>query len=205
MARKKIYAKRRRKKNLPIIAVIIAVGIVIYFASRIFSHNEYTSVVQKILDSDISYVSSKISSISAINAEIYSEGDIKYKNQHKDIVKISEYEIDTNEDLQEYNILKKVLEKLVVLDKLDLVKDIPEKDNGYYWVDLNIKIKNKIIVIKTNKDYYIDLYYDIDNKIIYTKEKYYDEFNKKNNKVEFIGYKVDEEMVELLDNLIISQ
>ena len=93
-----------------------------------------------------------------------------------------------SEDMDKAGGVKILLENLLISEKTEVTAELPPKDDGYYWIEADIFTKDKVLIFSVEEEYNFDLYYDIENKTVYVKEKYYDEFSKKYNKVKFQGY-----------------
>jgi len=201
MSRRRAYGRKRRINFLPIIIVLLVVIIIATIGIKIFSANDNISQIDEILSSNLLKTSGAISSTSSIDTKIYSNDGIKYTNKHENITRIDGFNSSLPEDLEKVQIVKTILEKLGDLEAAETVKELSSKQNGYYWIDINLTSGKKMLIFNNEEEYNIDLYYDISEQKIYIKNKYYNEFSTKNNKVKLQGFKVNEEYKSLIEKL----
>jgi hypothetical protein len=202
MARRKRVYSRRRRINYGRVALLVAVLVVIILLIlKIFSKNRYISKVEEALEQEITRIAGSINTVSRIDATIYENEGIKYTNQHENIKRIMTFDGSLSEDMDKAGGVKILLENLLISEKTEATAELPPKDDGYYWIEADIFTKNKVLVFNVEKEYNFDLYYDIENKTVYVKEKYYDEFSKKYNKVKFQGYSVTDEFRNIINSM----
>ena len=202
MARRKRVYSRRRRINYGRIALLIAVlVIIILLVMKIFSKNRYISKVEEALEQEITQIAGSISIVSKIDATIYENKGIKYTNQHEDIKRLMTFDGSLSEDMDKVSDVKILLENLLKSEKTEAAAELPAKDDGYYWIEADIFTKDRVLFFKVENEYNFDLYYDIENKTVYVKEKYYDEFSKKYNKVKFQSYSVTDEFRNIIDRM----
>lgn len=202
MSRRRTYGRKKRINFLPIIIVLLVVIIIVAIGIKIFSANDNISQIDEILSSDLLKTAGTISSSSSVDTKVYSNDGIKYTNKHENIIRIDGFNSSLPEDLEKVQIVKTMLEKLGDLEEAETVKELSPKQNGYYWIDINLTAEGKMLLIFNNEEEYnIDLYYDISEQKIYIKNKYYNEFSNKNNKVKLQGFKVNEEYKSLIEKL----
>lgn len=199
--RKRVYGKRRRINYKRVALLVLAIIVLIFLVSKIFKKNSYISIVDQVLNSEISMISGSISSVSKIDANVYENDGIKYTNQHEGIKKYVTFDGSLSEDMDKVSDAKILLENLVKSEKTEVVEELPAKEDGYYWLEADVLTKNKVLLFTKENEYNFDLYYDIENEVIYVKEKYYDEFNDKYNKTKFQGYKASDEFTRTLGTL----
>ncbi|HQO71995.1 MAG: hypothetical protein GX867_01420 [Tissierellia bacterium] len=198
--RKRVYSRRRI--NYGRVAFLIAVLVVIILlVMKIFSKNRYISKVEEALEKDITRIAGSISTVSKIDATIYENEGIKYTNQHENIKRIMTFDGSLSEDMDKAGDVKILLENLLISEKTEVTAELPPKDDGYYWIEADIFTKDKVLIFSVEEEYNFDLYYDIENKTVYVKEKYYDEFSKKYNKVKFQGYSVTDEFRNIINSM----
>jgi len=198
--RKRVYSRRRI--NYGRVAFLIAVLVVIILlVMKIFSKNRYISKVEEALEKDITRIAGSISTVSKIDATIYENEGIKYTNQHENIKRIMTFDGSLSEDIDKAGDVKILLENLLISEKTEVTAELPPKDDGYYWIEADIFTKDKVLIFSVEEEYNFDLYYDIENKTVYVKEKYYDEFSKKYNKVKFQGYSVTDEFRNIINSM----
>lgn len=198
--RKRVYSKKRMKINYKRIGILLAaIIILIFFTSKIFKKNSYTSKIKEALNSNINQITGSISTVSKVDATVYENDGITYTNQHEGIIKHIKFDKNAFLNADKAEISKTLFEELLKSEKAIIVTELPAKDSGYYWLETDISSKNKV---KKQTEYNFDLYYDIENETIYVKEKYYDEFSKKYNKTKFQGYKATKEFADNLEKMI---
>lgn len=198
--RKRMYGKKRMKINYKRIGILLAaIIILIFFTSKIFKKNSYTSKIKEALNSDINQITGSLSTVSKVDATVYENDGITYTNQHEGIIKHIKFDKNASQNADKAEISKTLFDELLKSEKTIIVAELPAKDNGYYWLETDISSKNKV---KKLTEYNFDLYYDIENETIYVKEKYFDEFNKKYNKIKFQGYKATKEFVDSMEKMI---
>ncbi len=198
--RKRVYGKRRRVNYKRIALLIAALIVLILLISMVFRKNSYIDKIDEALNSDISLMMGTMSIVSQIDASVYENDGIKYTNQHEGIKRIATF--DGSENLDKVGNLKILLANLVESEETEKVFELPEKDDGYYWLEADIISENKVLFFDIENEYNFDLYYDIENKTIYVKEKYYDEFSTKYNKSKFQGYKATDEFITTIEGIL---
>ncbi|MFA9423420.1 MAG: hypothetical protein ACERLG_07565 [Sedimentibacter sp.] len=196
--RSNMYGKKRKINYGRIILLVALLILLIFIGLNIFRRNDYTSKIEEVLNSEIVGIAGTISNISGVDTNVYSNNGISYTNQNDGIKKINSFDVTFPSDLQKTNTVKLLLEKLAEVQEYELVSNLPKKENGYYWLDVNFLVEDNLLIFKNSDDYNFDLYYDIEDEKIYVKEKYYDEFSKKNNNLKLKGYKADEELKNLI-------
>jgi hypothetical protein len=142
-----------------------------------------------------------VSTISSVDTNVYTKGKIKYTNQHEGIVKLSTFDGTLSEDKEKAEKARTLLVSLKDLKEEGTVSTLPKKDNGYYWVDVSVTTEDDFLVFSGEDEYNFDMYYDMEGQKVYVKEKYYDEFSSKNNKVKFTGYKSNDKLKGLIEEL----
>lgn len=200
--RKNIYARKKRKIYpffiLLIILVIAVVGLII----KLFGTNSYLEQIDEVMSRNILKTIGSISRASDIDTKIYENQGIKYTNQHENINKITSFSSLLPEDKNKTDIALSIIKNLKKLEKSEAVADLPSKESGYYWFDISLVAEDNFLIFNSEKEINLDLYYDISDNIIYAKEKYYDEFNMKNNKVKLRGFKATDEYKKLIEQLV---
>lgn len=204
MSRRRTYGRKKNINILPIILVLIVVIIIAAIGVKIFSANDNISQIDKLLSSDLLKTSGTISSTSSIDAKVYSNDGIRYTNKHENIARIDDFNSTLPEDSEKVQTVKTILDKLGNLEEVETVKELSAKENGYYWIDINLNVDEQMLFFENEEEYNIDLYYDITEQKIYIKNKYYDEFSTKNNKVKLQGYKVNDEFKSLIEKLAMA-
>lgn len=200
--RKRVYSKRRRINYKRIVLLVLAIIVLIFLVSKIFTKNSYISKVEEVLNSEISLISGSMSSVSKIDATVYENDGIRYTNQHEGVKKLLIFDGTLSDDMDKVGDAKTLLENLLKSEKAEVIVELPTKEDGYYWLEADIVSENKILLFNVENEYNFDLYYDIENKEIFIKEKYFDEFSKKYNKTKFQGYKATEEFTNIIDSMI---
>lgn len=201
MSRRRTYRRKKSINFLPIIIVLLVLIIIVALSVKIFSANDNIAEIDEIISSDLLKTSGTISNTSSIDTKVYSNDGIKYTNKHENIIRINDFNSSLPEDLEKVQTVKTILEKLGDLEKTETVKEISPKQNGYYWIDVNLVVEENLLIFNKEEEYNIDLYYDISEQKIYIKNKYYNEFSTKNNKVKLQGYKVNDEYKALIEKL----
>jgi len=193
MARRRnnIYGKKRKVNYGRILGLAAVIILLIFFIFTVFRKDDYVTKVNEVLNSEIAEISGTISSVSAVDINVYSNDGIRYTNQHKNIKRLNSFD-DT---------AKILMENFAQAKETSLVAGLPEKENGYYWLEVNFVVENNTFIFENNEECNFDLYYDIEDEKIYAKEKYYNEYSKKNNKLELQGYEADEEFKKLITEL----
>ena len=203
--RRSTYSRKKKINFKPIIIILL---VLVFFAAigvKIFSSNDYTTQIEEILSSNILKTTGAVSNISSVDIKVYSNDGIKYTNKHESIIKLSSFDSSIQEDMGKVDAVKKILENLGKLEEAETVNELSPKQNGYYWIDINLVAEEKTLIFKSEEDYNIDLYYDISEQKIYVKNKYYDEFSKKNNKSKLKTYKVNDKYKKLIEELSMSK
>jgi len=196
-----MYSKKKKINYGRILFLLLILVVLIGLVFIIFKKNDYLGVVKEALDSKITKISGSVNSVSDVDYKVYSNNGIRYSNNHENIKKLNSFDEAKPEDLEKAKDVKLLFENLVKSKETSIVKDLPFKDNGYYWVEANFIAEDRKLLIKDEKEYNFDLYYDIEEKVVYIKEKYYNEFSKKNNKSELQGYKATDEFVRIIEGL----
>ncbi|WP_326910000.1 hypothetical protein [Sedimentibacter sp. MB31-C6] len=199
--KRRVYSKKRKLNIIPLIVIVVLFILLLSLVMKIFQKDNYLTQIDDILNSDITMISGILSSASNIDTIIYEKEGIRYTNQHNDLNEINSFDGSLSEDLDKVGTTKLLLENVVKSEEYMLVSELPEKKDGYYWLDINIIVDDKFLIFKDEEEFNLDLYYDIAERNIYVKEKYYDEFNMKNNKLQLQGYKANEEFVNLIEDL----
>ncbi len=202
--RKRVYSKRRRINYKRIVLLVLAIIFLIFLVSKVFKKNSYISKIEEAI-TEISMISGSVSTVSKIDANVYENDGIKYTNQHEGIKKHVTFDGSLSEDLDKSGDAKVLLENLLKSEKTEVVGELPAKDDGYLWLEADVISENKILLFKVENEYNFDLYYDIENKTVYIKEKYYDEFSKKYNKIKFQGYKATDEFTKTIERMSVSE
>ncbi len=202
--RKRVYSKRRRINYKRIVLLVLVIIFLIFLVSKVFKKNSYISKIEEAI-TEISMISGSVSTVSKIDANVYENDGIKYTNQHEGIKKHVTFDGSLSEDLDKSGDAKVLLENLLKSEKTEVVGELPAKDDGYLWLEADVISENKILLFKVENEYNFDLYYDIENKTVYIKEKYYDEFSKKYNKIKFQGYKATDEFTKTIERMSVSE
>lgn len=200
--RKRVYSRRRRINYKRIVLLAAAVIILMLLVYRMFKRNSYISKVEDALDSKITNIAGEISTVSKIDATVYENNGIKYTNQHEGIKKLLTFDGSLPDDADKTEKVKTLLNSLPELEKTEVTAELPAKDEGYYWIDADIAVKNKVLIFTKENEFNFDLFYDIENETVYIKEKYYDEFSKKYNKTKFQGCKANDEFKSTLETIL---
>ena len=175
--------------------------LIVLLMVKIFNKNRYVSHIEEALDRDITQMSGSISTVSKIDATIYENEGIRYTNQHEDKKRLMAFEASLPEDAGKVEDFKTLLKNMIISEKTQVLDDLPRKEDGYYWIEADIFTKDKFLIFETEDEYNFDLYYDIEDKTVWVKEKYYDEFSKKYNKVKFQGYEATDQFIDILNDL----
>ena len=200
--RKRVYSRRRRINYKRIVLLAAAVIILMLLVYRMFKRNSYISKVEDALDSKITNIAGEISTVSKIDATVYENNGIKYTNQHEGVKKLLDFGGSLPDDADKTEKVKTLLNSLPELEKTEVTAELPAKDEGYYWIDADIAVKNKVLIFTKENEFNFDLFYDIENETVYIKETYYDEFSKKYNKTKFQGCKANDEFKSALETIL---
>lgn len=202
MARRgRMYGKKRKINYGRIILLILVLVAIIAFVALFFRKDEYISVIDDVLKSDINEITGTISLVSDIDFTVYSNKGIRYTNQHENIKKIDNFDGTKSEDLDKSNNVKLLFVNLLKSKESVVTDDLPNKDDGYYWVDADFVVEDKKFFFGDEETYNFDLYYDIETKTVYVKEEYFSEFSTKNNKQKLQGYEATDEFVKVIEEL----
>ncbi len=203
MARRRsnMYGKKRKINYGRIILLVALLILLIFISLNLFRKNDYSSKIEEVLNSEIIDISGTISGVSEVDINVYANEGISYTNQHDGIKKLNSFDGTFPSDLDEVGIAKVLLENLAKAEEYALVSNLPKKENGYYWFHVNFVVEDNFLIFENQDEYNFDLYYDIENGKIYVKEKYYNEFSQKNNKLKFKEYEADEEFKSLITEL----
>ena len=196
--RRNMYSKRKRINYGRIFLLLLILIVLIMVVFLLFKKNDYLGVVNEALDSKITGISGSINSVSDVDYSVYSNDGIRYSNQHENIIKLGVID-ETNKEVQDK--VKLLFSNLNKSKETTKVRDLPLKENGYYWIKANFTVEDFKLIIKDENEYSFDLFYDIEEKTVYIKEKYYNEFSKKNNKVELQGYEASDEFVKIIEEI----
>lgn len=204
MARRKsiMYGKKRKINYGRIVLLGALIILLIIISLNIFRKNDYASKIDCVINSEIVRIYGTISSVSAVDTNVYSNNGISYTNQHDGIKRINSFDGSLSSNLDEVGTIKILFENLAKSEEYTVVEDLPEKENGYYWMDINFIVEDDMLILKNEDEYNFDLYYDIEDEKIYVKEKYYNEFSKKNNKLKLQGYEASEEFKKLILEIV---
>nr|WP_312577246.1 hypothetical protein [Sedimentibacter sp.] len=201
MGRRRTYGRKRKLNVLPILVLILALAIIVALGVKIFSPNYSMAQIEKLKSDNILKTEGTISTISSVDTKVYSNGGIKYTNKHENIIRLNNFNNSIPEDSDKVEAVQSILEKLGDLEDIGTVKELNPKPNGYYWINVNVTAEEKKLIFNFEEEYTISLYYDVEEQKIYIKNKYYDEFSTKNNKVKLHGYKVNDEYKALIEKL----
>lgn len=196
--RRNMYSKKKRINYGRIFLLLLILVVLIGAVFLLFKKNDYIGVVTEALDAKITKISGSINSVSDVDYSVYSNDGIRYSNQHENIIKLNIIDGTNTEDLENAKLL---FQNLINSKETTKVDNLPLKENGYYWVDANLTVEDFKLFIKDENEYNFDLYYDIEEKTVYVKEKYYNEFSKKNNKLELQGYEATDEFIKAIEGL----
>lgn len=202
MARRgRMYGKKRKINYGRILILLLLLVVVIAVISLLFRKNEYISVIDDVLKSDIREISGTISSVSDVDITVYSNDGIRYTNQHEDIKKLNSFDGTKTEDLDKSGNVKLLFENLYKSKKTVLTEDLPLKKDGYYWVEANFVVEDEKLFFSDEEEYNFDLYYDKETKNVYIKKEYFNEFSTKNNDQKLQGYEATEEFIKIINEL----
>lgn len=200
--RRNMYGKRRKIRYgriafLAALLVLAAIG-----AFSILRSTVYQDAIDDAMNSQIMKMSGTVSSVSKVDPKVYTNEGIRYTNQHEGIKRLASFNTAITEDSDRAEQVKSLLENLSVADETELVPELPQKEGGYYWVDVSVVVEDKFLVFEGEEQYNFDLYYDIESSKVYVREKYHDEFSTRNNKRKLQGYEADAEFKSLMDKLV---
>lgn len=204
MARRRItYGRKKKRINLlPVIIIVFAVVAVVVLIMKLFSTKDYITQINYVLSSEIKSISGNVSKVSEVDTEVYVNDGIVYTNQHKGKTNINNFYGNVTDGLlEDPGTARNLLDSLKSLRVDGVVSELPQKPEGYYWLHINVLVVDNFLLFKNEKENSFNFYYDISDEKVYVKEKYYDEFNKKNNKVDLQGYNVDENFKKLIEEL----
>ncbi len=204
MGKRGTFRRKKRINILPIIIIILVLVIIIALGVKILSPNYTIPQIEELKSVDILKTNGTISIISSVDTKVYSNDGIKYTNRHENILNIDSFNSSIPEDSDKIQTVKSLLEKLKDLEEVGKVKELISKTDGYYWINISLTAEKKMLVFNSEEEYNFDLYYDIEEENIYIKNKYYDEFSTKNNKVKLLGYKVNDEYKSLIEKLAVK-
>lgn len=204
MGRRGTFRRKKRINILPIITLILVLVIIIALGVKILSPNYTIPQIEELKSVDILKTNGTISIISSVDTKVYSNDGIKYTNRHENILSLDSFNSSIPEDSDKIQTVKSLLEKLKDLEEIGKVKELISKPDGYYWINVSLTTEEKMLVFNSEEEYNFDLYYDIEEENIYIKNKYYDEFSTKNNKVKLLGYKVNDEYKSLIEKLAVK-
>lgn len=205
MGRRRTYGRKRKINILPILILLLVLVIIVALGVKIFSSNYSISQIEKLKSADILKTEGTISSTSSVDTKVYSNDGIKYTNKHENIIRVNSFNSAIPEDSDKTQAVKSLLEKLEDLEAIGTIKELVSKPNGYYWIDVSVTTEEKkFSIFKSEEEYNLDLYYDVEEQKIYIKNKYYDEFSTKNNKVKLQGFKVNDEYKSLIEKLVMK-
>jgi biopolymer transport protein ExbD len=204
MGKRGTFRRKKRINILPIIIIILVLVIIIALGVKILSPNYTIPQIEELKSVDILKTNGTISIISSVDTKVYSNDGIKYTNRHENILSLDSFNSSIPEDSDKIQTVKSLLEKLKDLEEIGKVKELISKTDGYYWINVSLTTEEKMLVFNSEEEYNFDLYYDIEEENIYIKNKYYDEFSTKNNKVKLLGYKVNDEYKSLIEKLAVK-
>ncbi|MBP1926123.1 biopolymer transport protein ExbD [Sedimentibacter acidaminivorans] len=204
MSRKGTFGRKKRINIVPILTLILVLVIIVVLGVKILSPNYTIPQIEELKSVDIFKTEGTISTISSVDTKVYSNDGIKYTNKHENILRLNSFNSSIPEDTEKIQTVKSLIEKLGNLEEIGKVKELVSKPDGYYWINVSLTTEEKMLVFNSEKEYNFDLYYDIEEKNIYIKNKYYDEFSTKNNKVKLLGYKVNDEYKNLIEKLAVK-
>lgn len=193
--RRNMYSKKKRINYGRILLLLLILVVLIFLVFKLFKRNSYIIVVEEALNSKITQISGAVSSVSDVDYTVYSNDGIRYSNQHENIIRINAIDENNADDI------RTLFDNLIKSEAKDKIKDLPLKENGYYWIDAKFNTEDRKLFIKGENEYNFDLYYDIEEKVVYVKDKYYNEFSKKNNKTELRAYAATDEFVKTIERL----
>lgn len=204
MARRRSMYGKKRKINYGRILLLVALLVVIIALVFLFFRKEkYISTIEDVLEANIINIEGSISSISKIDFTVYSNKGIRYTNQHENIKRIAEFDVTDSEDVDKVENIKVLFENLLKLQEASLVNgdSLPEKTDGYYWIDADFTVEDKKLIFSGDEEYSFDLFYDRESKIVYIKEEYFSEFSTKNNKLKLQSFNATDEFTNLIEKL----
>lgn len=196
-----MYRRKRKINYGRIVIVALLLIAVIALVSMLFRTHEYIGVIDEVLKADIREVSGTVNSASDIDINVYSNKGIRYTNSHENIKRLNSFDSAEADDSGKAGNVKKLFENLLKSKETSSVKDLPLKEDGYYWIDADFVVEDKKLFFGDEEKYSFDLYYDRENKTVYIKEKYFSEFSKKNNNQSLQGYEATDESVKLIEEL----
>lgn len=192
--------RRRRKSRLvPVVLISLIVIAAVVLSVKMFSSKGYLQQIKEVMSYNSIEAECTVSRVSKVDVRVYSQGGVKYTNRHTDIQPLGSYTDKT--DMEKIITARTMLNNIESLKKGETVSELPEKKDGYYWIRLKLKTEEKGFMSKKNNNYSIDLFYDIAGRTLFIKDKYYDEFSGRNNKVKLTGYSVDDKYLKLIDEL----
>lgn len=202
MGRRRHTYGRRKKINIkPIIILVLILSVIVALGIKISSSGDYAAKIDEILSSNILKTTGNISSTSSIDTHVYSNDGLKYTNKHENIIKLNSFDSGVQGDESKTETVKKLLDNLSNLEDAGIINELSPKESGYYWIDVNMVVSEKMLIFNSEDEYNLDLYYDIAEQKVYIKNKYYDEFSKKNNKAKLKAYKANDEYKKLIEEL----
>lgn len=204
MGRRGTFRRKKRINILPILTLLLVLVIIVALGVKVLSPNYTIPQIEELKSVDILETNGTISIISSVDTKVYSNDGIKYTNRHENILNLDSFNSSIPDDSDKIQTVKSLLEKLKDLDEIGKVKELVSKPNGYYWINVSLTTEGKMLVFNWEEEYNFDLYYDIEEENIYIKNKYYDEFSTKNNKVKLLGYKVNDEYKSLIEKLAVK-
>lgn len=199
--RRHTYGRRKKIKLRPIIFLVLLIAVIVLVIMKLSSSNEYTAKINDVFSSEIMKTTGNINKTTSIDIHVYSNDGIKYTNKHADIIKVKSFDSSVEADKSNIESVRKIFSKISNLEGLGVVNELPQKDTGYYWFDVNVVAADKLLMFSNEEKYDLDLYYDIADQKIFIKNKYHDEFSKKNNKAKLKAYKADDECKKLIEEL----
>lgn len=203
--RRRTYSRKKKVNLLPVIIILFVAIAIVVLTMKFFSSSDYISQINYVLSSEIKSITGSVSKVSEIDTEVYVNNGITYTNQHKGKISLNNFDGNVPDDLDKAETAKAILDSLKNLNEDQIVSELPPKQNGYYWFNVNVVIEDNFLLFKNEEEFSFNLYYDIEEEKVYVKEKYYDEFSKKNNKVKLQGYKADENYKSLIHNLALEE
>lgn len=205
MARRRSnYGRKKKIKIKPVLLLILILIVIVASGIKMLSSKTYIDQINEALSSNIIKTTGSVSNTSSIDTKVYLNKGIKYTNKHDNIIKINSFDSSIPEDLNKAETAKKLLKNIGELENSGLVNELSPKKDGYYWIDINTVAEKNKLIFKTEEEYNFDIYYDIAEQKVYVKNKYYDEFNKKNNKTKLQSYKANEECKGIIEELVKS-
>lgn len=193
MNRRRTYRRRRRINIKRIAFIVLFIVVAAVLGIKLFSSVSYQKQMSEVLSSDIQKTTGSISRISSVDTGVYSNDGITYTNRHGSILRIKSFDSSVQEEAETAKKAEKLLEKTSKLENSQAADDIPTKQDGYYWIEIN--------AASGKDEYSFDIYYNISESKIYIKDKYYDKFSKKNNKAKLLSYDADDEYRSMVEEL----